>query len=1825
MANDGTEVVGDDPGGSAPRRVDAAWVPGTRGWGHGDVGTPNPESHSALNSQERARAGMESIRSADAAVEAARETARARASERVRARAEAERYAAAADALALETKALVHDDFAPLVGDSSRDDSREDRRPGDGDGGSAVDTESLTSRRLDNTLQMHHTFQLNQGVEVTDTRSTRARWSHGEKRDSVEVLTDVHEKHIRNASLSPEPRPFVDKEVRQARGVKSDKLDDVTSGETNGGGVYHGFEERTRNERARIRTSERSRERSETREVLRSTEFLSRPASAHRARQKTPPSTPPRLVPHTSHDEDTKRKPPVPNFNTNVMTGRVTPVKNKVAKTPKSSARKPKSSSVSENIQQPTVNQDPSRTPIAFVGVTATGAALCARLLDYGYPVVVAPCSFEQGFTSTREEEKRASTLAKHGATLAKSPRHAVELLVLGKVETSGPCNGFLPKAWAPGLRCKDRRDAAKRHDGDAQPTPVLILRAGEEDEDETGMGKQSSRDRSAQDRLRSLDALTTQTLEDIFHPHSQKATSENRQTFGGSLLVLNLNSSTRAGVLKNCDRLTNQMGISFVQAATRGDAFDAEDGAMRIAIAALDVVSFERQREKLRKKNGQSTVPVTKPTGALCSSSNRNTVGALSELNLILSSFARKEDLLLFRGKHPVEAAVMGGDFREYHGDSRYEEPYEESEDESVTEYLGVRDGDANGSFADGVSDDDNHKVIHSGRRSSPTSGSTWRRADARATARAKQRHEIANAPVTAKLQELESVLTQTRTHFSHTETNLRGQISDLETKCDALKGERDEAVALQNRETSVRLEFETRNKQLLGQIESVKVQSRASETDAAQSAERYEATERELGEALISLQDLRLEHSREVERLQNELLTQADKVASSFAALVVERDALEVTLKRRELETNAAADAFSKRDEAEKKQRVAETIAAAAVAEKDVASKAAVETIATLRVRVKNFEEEHAVASGREASAVAALEAANEEVNAMRRVVASTKKECSEKIEQAKNVEIGSKQKLEDKTAELEASEASVVALEKAHDDARRTALTQRKEASTREKSLIAERDVLKAEIAGAKAATRKLLKENDKLATVLTSIKENGGVVDTGDISAGDTNTPWRPPGPSPGKASTAKSAFAKKVSLDGLLKQTSPGGPHSTHSTPTKGDTIRSLSGTTGKSTTSSVSSSKLVAKLEAAERTVASLASSLTNSETDLSKENDLISEKLEKVLKEKTRLTGEVARLKTALNSQKTLAEHRGAKRGEACGKYEALRVTHSATLGELSELNTHRKTSEKVAERYILDVATNEKKIVLLRDENFALLNELSEIQSRFGVLGGLEATARKEREQAERYVESVGFEKDALRLELRETKDALDALHVEHKLTQLELVGFKNGAAARQADLKTKRLLKENDEKHEAQVGLLLAEAAFEKATAESATQLRDIELRKESAAEHAVVDAVVAAARAREISLEVQFELERANSPLGHVTHASKRGRERHITPIAKQSLTTRAPPLARTQNPTYASPMIATPRVLLLEQLRVCNSELVTMTSTRAALELALETPEVLHALEALKFGDADPSPACAMACHLAICVVRASGNANDQMYVTEETIAASVLGDAFAIRTPTRGINGGASSLSPSSIRAALGLCFEESSDAETQLAAANRFADAFHAIRPDLGKTLLNMMRQCTFDTRNPEGLETATNAVRVLMMRGGFDGLDGDEAETDAVDTGVPGAQTSGDPLAECLFRWSACAVREWRLRVRIHGSETELQRVEERENAARESSDDEFENSDAFKTVSLRKSKGRRSPLVVRAPQSPEDARKIARHGTARVLTRGRANGSA
>jgi hypothetical protein len=115
----------------APRRADAERsMPSRASPGDDDVGALTPArapgtsaddmATRATTNEERARAGLESIRRADAAVEAARETARARAAERARARAEAERYAAAADALAAETRARVADDFAPLVGELSR-------------------------------------------------------------------------------------------------------------------------------------------------------------------------------------------------------------------------------------------------------------------------------------------------------------------------------------------------------------------------------------------------------------------------------------------------------------------------------------------------------------------------------------------------------------------------------------------------------------------------------------------------------------------------------------------------------------------------------------------------------------------------------------------------------------------------------------------------------------------------------------------------------------------------------------------------------------------------------------------------------------------------------------------------------------------------------------------------------------------------------------------------------------------------------------------------------------------------------------------------------------------------------------------------------------------------------------------------------------------------------------------------------------------------------------------------------------------------------------------------------------------------------------------------------------------------------------------------------------------------------------------------------------------------------------------------------------------------------------------------------------------------
>ena len=85
------------------------------------------------------------------------------------------------------------------------------------------------------------------------------------------------------------------------------------------------------------------------------------------------------------------------------------------------------------------------------------------------------------------------------------------------------------------------------------------------------------------------------------------------------------------------------------------------------------------------------------------------------------------------------------------------------------------------------------------------------------------------------------------------------------------------------------------------------------------------------------------------------------------------------------------------------------------------------------------------------------------------------------------------------------------------------------------------------------------------------------------------------------------------------------------------------------------------------------------------------------------------------------------------------------------------------------------------------------------------------------------------------------------------------------------------------------------------------------------------------------------------------------------------------------------------------------MRRARLELASVVPTRRALELALEQPDVLEALDALRLGNADPSPAAALACHLvrAVLVGDASFETSEKKETSEsEDIAAAVLGDAF---------------------------------------------------------------------------------------------------------------------------------------------------------------------------------------------------------------------------
>jgi len=353
-----------------------------------------------------------------------------------------------------------------------------------------------------------------------------------------------------------------------------------------------------------------------------------------------------------------------------------------------------------------------------------------------------------------------------------------------------------------------------------------------------------------------------------------------------------------------------------------------------------------------------------------------------------------------------------------------------------------------------------------------------------------------------------------------------------------------------------------------------------------------------------------------------------------------------------------------------------------------------------------------------------------------------------------------------------------------------------------------------------------------------------------------------------------------------------------------------------------------------------------------------------------------------------------------------------------------------------------------------------------------------------------------------------------------------------------------------------------------------------------------------------------------------------------------------------------------PVIATSRARLLETIRSRRLELARVVPTRRALELALEQPEVLEALEALAAGEADPSPAAALACHLVRAVLdgdgkdafgnlktRAPASPRTNETTVEEDVAAAVLGGAFAFaQTPTTanpsssdGFSFLGKSTSPASVRAALARCVagDGEAGARAAAAAAAEFAAAFDAIRPGLGRTLPSRMRGARLAAANERGLRDATRAVRALMMGGGFAELLGESddaplerfevADDENVSENVSGASVFGlsevatgsnDPLAEALFRWSACAVREWRLRRAAEKAAEELARADD---------DDDFDDFSNEKSPRREPERGEKSPrgkrrrvplpLVVRAPASPRDARKVATHGGARALARARA----
>jgi hypothetical protein len=604
---------------------------------------------------------------------------------------------------------------------------------------------------------------------------------------------------------------------------------------------------------------------------------------------------------------------------------------------------------------------------------------MCARLLDAGFPVVLAPPT-ALGFRD-EAESRRAATLARHGATLARSPRHAAELAVLGTVEKDGACAGFSPRAWAPGVRARDARDAARRGLAPPQPTPVLVLRPGAEEEDGAFAEDEDGAFADGQTKAKalkakalkakaeantatrsgaSLDATTRATLEDVFAPRSPRAAGRDRAAFGGSLLVLNLNAATQRGARRNFATLVAGVGVSFAQAATRGDPVDAEDGKMRVAVAAADVVAYEKKREARRRRDGGASAPSLRPTGAACSArKGEGRVKCLAELDRVLRAFGDAKDRLVV-GAHPADAAADPGG-----GGGEPRDAMDARRDGREGVLADSDDGDRGGDVSDDVSDSDASDSDASssdedvrdvprraeGRRSaesterrsaggnerkpreafantSPARDASettyaWRLADARATARARERHAAATAPALERLAFLERELERVERSARGEEASLRGALAKEVSKNETLRAalaasettcaHHEEALAVSKR----------KHAESVRDIATANADANAARGDATAACARYEATERELGKTLVSLEDARAETARaDAERARAETEARAEAEAAT-RALVVERAELELVLQRRLEEAEAAATATATADEAETKGR--------------------------------------------------------------------------------------------------------------------------------------------------------------------------------------------------------------------------------------------------------------------------------------------------------------------------------------------------------------------------------------------------------------------------------------------------------------------------------------------------------------------------------------------------------------------------------------------------------------------------------------------------------------------------------------------------------------------------------------------------------------------------------------------------------------------------------------------------------------------------------------------------------------------------------------